>query len=65
MVTNSCLILIEKEYNPKKQNWNRAKAMMQNVDAFKNKLAEFRGEDITDQEIALLSDYIQNPNFSP
>jgi dynein heavy chain len=65
MVTNSCLILIEKEYNPKKQNWNRAKAMMQNVDAFKNKLAEFKGEDITDQEITLLSNYIQHPNFSP
>jgi len=26
-VTNACLILIEKEYNAKKQTWNRAKSM--------------------------------------
>ena len=34
-VTNSCLILIKKEYTAKKQTWSRTKAMMQNVDAFK------------------------------
>lgn len=64
-VTNSCLILIEKEYNPKKQTWNRAKAMMQNVDAFKNKLSEFKGESITDKEIELLQKYVEDPNFTP
>ena len=64
-VTNSCLILIEKEYHPKKQTWSRAKAMMQNVDAFKNKLSVFRGEDITDQEISLLKKYIDDANFTP
>ena len=64
-VTNSCLILIEKEYAPKKQTWARAKKMMQNVDAFKNKLSEFKGESITDKEIDLLKKYVEDPNFSP
>lgn len=64
-VTNACLILIEKEYNPKKQTWNRAKQMMQNVDAFKGKLSEFRGEDITEQEIGLVKQYIEDPSFTP
>jgi dynein heavy chain len=64
-VTNACLILIEKEYNPKKQSWNRAKTMMQNVDAFKAKLAEFRGEDISEQEIDLIKKYVQDPDFTP
>ena len=64
-VTNSCLILIEKEYSTKKQTWNRAKAMMQNVDAFKNKLLVFKGESITDQEISLLKKNIEDPNFTP
>ena len=64
-VTNSCLILIEKEYNPKKQTWARAKGMMQNVDAFKNKLSEFKGESITDKEIGLLQKYVEDPNFTP
>jgi len=64
-VTNACLILIEKEYNKKKQTWNRAKSMMSNVDAFKGKLSEFRGEDITDHEIELLKPYIEDTNFTP
>jgi len=64
-VTNACLILIEKEYNPKKQTWERAKKMMQNVDAFKNKLAEFRGETITEQEISLLQEYVNDEIFTP
>ena len=64
-VTNACLILIDKEYNPKKQSWNNAKKMMQNVDAFKAKLAEFRGEDITEQEIDLIKKYVEDANFTP
>ena len=64
-VTNSCLILIEKEYSSKKQTWNRAKAMMQNVDAFKTKLSEFKGESITEKEIDLLRKYIEDANFTP
>lgn len=63
-VTNACLILIEKEYNPKKQTWNRAKAMMQNVDAFKGKLGDFRGEDITEQEVELLQKYVSDESFT-
>ena len=53
-MTNSCLIIIEKEHSEKKLTWKRAKAMMQNVVTFKAKLSEFRGEDITEQEIGLL-----------
>jgi len=64
-VTNSCLILIEKEYKPKKHTWNRAKSMMQNVDAFKNKLSEFKGESITEQEVNLLQKYVEDPIFTP
>jgi len=64
-VTNACLILIEKEYSAKKQTWPRAKAMMQNVDAFKNKLSEFKGESITDQEVSLLKKYVEDENFTP
>jgi len=64
-VTNSCLILIEKEYNPKKQTWDRAKKMMANVDAFKNKLSEFKGENMTDQEVNLLQKYVDDEIFTP
>ena len=64
-VTNACLILIEKEYSEKKFTWNRAKSMMQNVDAFKAKLSEFRGEDITEQEIGLLKPLIDDADFTP
>eukprot|EP00592_Proboscia_alata_P015189 CAMPEP_0194394788 /NCGR_PEP_ID=MMETSP0174-20130528/124051_1 /TAXON_ID=216777 /ORGANISM="Proboscia alata, Strain PI-D3" /LENGTH=2316 /DNA_ID=CAMNT_0039190629 /DNA_START=658 /DNA_END=7604 /DNA_ORIENTATION=+ len=64
-VTNACLILVEKEYNPKKQTWDRAKNMMKNVDAFKTKLAEFRGESISEHEIGLLKKYTDDENFSP
>lgn len=64
-VTNACLILIEKEYSAKKLTWNKAKSMMANVDAFKGKLSEFRGEDITEHEIGLLQPYIEDTNFTP
>ena len=64
-VTNACLILIEKEYSAKKQTWPRAKAMMQNVDAFKNKLSEFKGESITDKEVSLLKKYVEDESFTP
>lgn len=64
-VTNACLILIEKEYKPKKQTWDRAKKMMQNVDAFKKKLAVFQGETITEDEIGFLQPYIDDENFTP
>ena len=64
-VTNACLILVEKEYSAKKQTWARAKVMMQNVDAFKSKLSEFRGENITEEEISMLQKYVNDPDFTP
>ena len=64
-VTNACLILVEKEHNPKRHTWARAKVMMQNVDAFKGKLSEFRGEEIKEQEVGLLKKYVEDAGFTP
>ena len=64
-VTNTCLILLEKEYNPKKLTWDRAKKMMASVDAFKTKLAEFKGENITEKEIELVEKYVKDEGFTP
>lgn len=64
-VTNACLILLEKECNSKKQTWDRAKKMMANVDAFKAKLTEFKGENIAEKEIELLEKYVKDEGFTP
>ena len=64
-VTNACIILIEKEYNPKKHTWDRAKKMMANVDGFKKKLAEFKGENMSEQEVGLLQKFIDDEGFTP
>jgi len=64
-VTNACLVLMKKEYSAKKQTWPRAKDMLQNVDAFKNKLSEFKGESITDHEVSLLQEYVEDEIFTP
>jgi dynein heavy chain, axonemal len=39
--------------------------MMQNIDGFKSKLSEFKGENITEEEIELLRPYIDDPTFTP
>ena len=44
-MTNACLILIVKEYNPKKHSWDAAKKMMGNVEAFKQSL-QVKGLDL-------------------
>ena len=64
-VTNACIILIEKEYNPKKHTFDRAKKMMANVDAFKKKLAEYKGENMTEQEVNLLQKFVKDEMFTP
>jgi dynein heavy chain len=64
MVTNCCLILVQKSYNKKKWTWKEAKGMMSNVDAFLTILKNFDGGAITDQEIGLLNEYIENPEFA-
>jgi dynein heavy chain, axonemal len=62
LVTTTCLILVEKEY--KNFKWDRAKKMMANVDQFKGRLQTFRGEDITDDEVAKLQPYLNDPQFT-
>ena len=62
LITSACLILIEREY--KNHKWDRAQKMMGNVDAFKQRLQAFRGEDITDDEIAKLQPFLSNPLFT-
>merc|ERR1719181_1485897 len=62
MVTACCLILVEKEF--KNHKWDRAKKMMANVDQFKQSLADFRGEDITEDEIKRVEVFINNDDFS-
>jgi dynein heavy chain len=61
LITSAVLILIEREY--KNFKWDRAKKMMANVDQFKTKLQQFRGEDITEDEIKKLEPFISNELF--
>eukprot|EP00611_Tribonema_gayanum_P021674 TRINITY_DN4214_c0_g1_i1.p1 TRINITY_DN4214_c0_g1~~TRINITY_DN4214_c0_g1_i1.p1 ORF type:complete len:1693 (-),score=702.71 TRINITY_DN4214_c0_g1_i1:70-5124(-) len=61
-VTKAVLILVEKEF--KTHTWDRAKKMMANVDAFKNSLVAFRGEDITENEIAKVEPILSDPEFT-
>jgi dynein heavy chain, axonemal len=61
-VTKAVLILVEKEF--KNHAWDRAKKMMANVDAFKNSLVAFRGEDITEQEISKVEPIVNDPEFT-
>merc|ERR1711871_537589 len=63
LITTDCLILIEKEN--KNFKWDRAKKMMANVEQFKVKLQEFRGESITEDEIKKLQPYLSNELFDP
>ncbi len=61
-VTKVVLMLVEKE--TKNHSWDRAKKMIGNVDAFKRSLQAFRGEDITEQEIAKIEPIIKDPSFT-
>ncbi|RYG70338.1 hypothetical protein EON64_00425, partial [archaeon] len=63
LVTSACLILIEKEY--KNFKWDRAKKMMANVDQFKQRLQNYRGEDMTEDEIKRLEPFLSNEAFDP
>eukprot|EP00981_Chlorochromonas_danica_P009567 scaffold2734_cov243-Ochromonas_danica.AAC.5 len=63
LVTSACLILIEKEY--KNFKWDRAKKMMANVDQFKQRLVNYRGEDMTEDELKRLEPFLSNEMFDP
>jgi len=61
-VTNVVLILIEKEYRNLK--WDRAKKMMANVDQFKQKLVNYKGEDMTEDEVKKIEPYLAIDTFN-
>merc|ERR1711871_205573 len=63
LITTAVLILLEVEY--KNHKWDRAKKMMQNVDQFKTKLQNYRGEDMSEDEIKKLQPYLSNELFDP
>ena len=63
LITSACLILIEREY--KNFKWDRAKKMMANVDQFKQKLQNYKGEDMTEDEVKKLEPYLSNELFDP
>jgi len=62
LVTSACLIMIEGEY--KNHKWDRAKKMMANVDQFKQKLQEYRGEDIPEDVVKRIEPLIENEIFN-
>ena len=60
-VTKCCLMMIEKEY--KNFKWDRAKKMMAKVDAFLQKLKDYRGQDMTEELIAKLTPVVGLPEM--
>jgi len=63
LVTSAVLILIEKEY--KNFKWDRAKKMMANVDQFKQKLVNYRGEDMSEDDVKKLEPFLSREEFDP
>merc|ERR1719230_1798310 len=61
-VTTACLIMVEHEF--KNHKWDRAKKMMAKVDAFKEKLQEYRGEDIPEDVVLKITPMIEDPEFT-
>lgn len=61
-VTATVLILIKNE--KKNFGWENAKKMMAKVDAFKEQLEAFRGEDIPPELVQRCEPYLADPNFS-
>merc|ERR1712054_170355 len=63
LVTKCCLIMLEHEY--KNHKWDRAKKMMANVDKFKEKMLDYRGEDIPEDVIAKIEPICSLEEFTP
>lgn len=61
-VAATLLILIKRE--KKNFGWDNAKKMMAKVDAFKEQLESFRGEDIPSDLVQRCQPYLADPNFS-
>ena len=61
-VTTALLIMIKGE--KKDFSWENAKKMMAKVDAFKEKLETYRGEDIPEDTINRVSPMLEDPEFT-
>ena len=61
-VTTALLIMIKGE--KKDFSWDNAKKMMAKVDAFKEKLENYRGEDIPEDVIARVQPLLEHPDFN-
>lgn len=61
-VTAALLIMIKLE--KKDFSWDNAKKMMAKVDAFKEKLETYKGEDIPEDVIARVSPLLEDPDFT-
>ena len=61
-VTSALLIMIKQE--KKDFSWDNAKKMMAKVDAFKEKLETYKGEDIPEDVVARVTPYINDPEFT-
>eukprot|EP01038_Epipyxis_sp_PR26KG_P005405 gene5405-7492_t len=61
-VTTALLIMIKAE--KKDFSWENAKKMMAKVDAFKEKLETYRGEDIPEDVISRVSPMLEDPEFT-
>ena len=61
-VTTALLIMIKLE--KKDFSWENAKKMMAKVDAFKEKLEHYKGEDIPDDIISRVTPILEDPEFT-
>jgi dynein heavy chain len=61
LVTSAVLILVEGEY--KNFKWERAKKMMANVDQFKQKLVNYKAEEMSEEDIKRLDPFLSNEIF--
>ena len=61
-VTTALLIMIKGE--KKDFSWENAKKMMAKIDAFKEKLEQYKGEDIPDDIIAKVLPMLDDPDFN-
>jgi len=61
-VTTALLIMIK--FEKKDFSWENAKKMMAKVDAFKEKLETYRGEDIPEEVIVKVSPMLEDPEFT-
>ncbi|CAN0430709.1 unnamed protein product, partial [Ectocarpus sp. 12 AP-2014] len=62
LVTTALLIMVKLE--KKNFSWENAKKMMAKVDAFKEQLEEYRGEDIPEEVVKRVQPLLLEPDFT-